>query len=421
MRSALADRRYSPARALGVALVVLSFVVTGCSQDTSIPPPVAPSVTSAARVSEALETIAALDTALRAGDVAAASALGLAGSRALLGVAASNVTGLHLVDVSLRYVQELTSTTVAGTDEFGPDSWQATIGVQYRLRDWDEEPTQVETTFTFAPGTGTQLIAGIGSADGRTPLWLSGPVKPVVSGRTLVLSRGTSGPRESRLARTAIADVGRVIPSWKGRLVIEAAASEEEFDRVLGTSRAQYANIAAVTASVDGSTTGNAPLHVFLNPALFDELGPRAAQIVISHETTHVATKAPYTENMPTWLVEGFADYVALAHAGVGVQKAAAQVLKRIREEGLPDALPSNDDLAPTAPGLGAAYEEAWLVNRFIACAYGEARLIAFYNAIDRGANTDAAFDSVLKTTQARFVKAWRQDLKALAGRVSGG
>lgn len=396
----------------------MSIVLTGCSDDTSIPPPSAPSTASATRVAQALETIAELDTALRGGDVAAASALGLAGSRPLLGTAASNVTRLHLVDISLRYVQELTSTTVAGTTEFGPDSWQATVGVEYRLRDWDQASTQVETTFTFAPGTDRQLIVGIGSADGRTPLWLSGPVKPVISGRTLVLARGTSAARESRLARRAIADVNRVIPSWQGRLVIESPVSEEEFDRVLGTSRAQYANIAAVTASVDGSTVGDAPLHVFLNPALFDRLGPRAAQIVISHESTHVATKAPYTETMPTWLVEGFADYVALAHAGIGVRTAAAQILKQMRKEGLPDALPSNEDLVPTAPGLGAAYEEAWLANRFIANTYGEPKLIALYNAIDRGTSLDAAFGSVLKTTQARFVANWRRDLRTLAGPV---
>lgn len=394
------------------------MTLTGCSGDTSIPPPAAPSATSNARTGQALETLAGLEVALRESDVVTASSFGLAGSRDLLSTAAKNVAALHLVDLSLRYVQEVGSTTVAGTTEFGPDSWQATVGVQYRLRDWDKESTHVETTFTFAPGADGQRIVGIGSADGRTPLWLSGPVKPVASGRTLVLARGGSGARESRLARRAILDVGRVIPSWRGSLVIESAASEEEFDRVLGTSRAQYANIAAVTASVDGSTIGGAPLHVFLNPALFEKLGPRAAQIVISHESTHVATRAPYTENMPTWLVEGFADYVALAHSGIGVGTAASQVLRRIRKDGLPDGLPSNEDLAPTAPGLGAAYEEAWLVNRFIANRYGEPKLIAFYSAIDHGKSVDAAFGSVLETSQARFVASWRQDLRALVGAV---
>ena len=416
MRSALADRR-----SLAAVLVAVSLLLVGCSNDTSIPPPAAPSSTGGPRVAEALTTIAGLDAALRTGDAAAASALGLGSARGLLDAAAANVTSLGLDRVSLRYVQELGSTTVAGTREFGPESWQATVAVEYRLSGWDEEPTRVETVFTFAPGsTGQLLVAAIGTATGRTPLWLAGPVRPVVSGRTLVLARSGSAARESRLALQAIADVGRVIPSWQGRLVIESPASEAEFDRVLGAPPAQYANIAAVTASVDGSTVTGSPVHVFLNPAQFAKLGPRAARIVVSHESTHVATQAPFTDGMPTWLIEGFADYVALAHAGIGVQRAAAQVLTRIAEKGLPDALPSDEDLSPTAPGLGAAYEEAWLVNRFLARRYGEPKLIAFYDAIDGGRSVSEAFDQVLGTTEPRFVAAWRADLQRLVDARQG-
>ena len=56
----------------------------------------------------------------------------------------------------------------------------------------------------------------------------------------------------------------------------------------------------------------------------------------MSHETTHVATGATFA-SMPTWLLEGFADFVALDHAGVPVDLAAGQILPRIRKEGLPD------------------------------------------------------------------------------------
>lgn len=401
-------------------LVSVSIIVAGCSNDTSIPPPAAPSQTTATRVADALETLTGLDAALRAGDASEASGFGLGAAGDVLRAAAANVTRLDLGRVSLRYVQELASTTVAGTAEFGPDSWQATVAVEYQLRGWDQKPTEVETTFTFSPGADGQLVAAIGSAEGRTPLWLAGPVKGVAAGRTLVLVREGTGTRESRLARRALVDVGQVIGSWKGRLVIESPATDDEFYRVLGTTRDQYANIAAVTASVGGASTPGSPLHVFLNPALFDKLGPRAAQIVVSHETTHVATSAPYTEGMPTWLVEGFADYVALAHTGIGVQTAAAQILKKLKAEGLPRDLPSEEDLAPTAPGLGAAYEEAWLVNRFLAGRYGEAKLIAFYDAVDAGATLAEAFGRVLGTTQPLFVAGWRRNLRALVDGMAG-
>lgn len=408
-------------RTLLAGLVAFSILLVGCSDDSSIPPPTAPSATAPSRVADALVTLAGLETALRTGDVAGASGFAAPTTGELLGSAASNVTKLRLDDVALRYLQDLTSTTIAGTAEFGPDSWQATVAVQYRLPGWDQRTTQVETVFTFVPGSeGRQLVAAVGAAEGRTPLWLSGPVTPISVGRTLVLARGSNGSRESRLAQQAIVDVGRVLPDWKGRLVIEAPSTEAEFDRVLGSSREQYANIAAVTASVDGSTASGSPVHVFLNPALFAKLGPRAARIVVSHESTHVATDAPFIANMPTWLIEGFADYVALAHAGIGVQKAAAQVLDRIEADGLPDALPSDADLSSTASGLGAAYEEAWLVNRSLARAYGEQKLIAFYNAISAGASVAEGFGKVLGTTETQFVKRWRVDLEELVGARQG-
>ena len=56
---------------------------------------------------------------------------------------------------------------------------------------------------------------------------------------------------------------------------------------------------------------------------------------------------------MPTWMLEGFADYVALAHAGVPLDKAAGQELARMKQQGIPDHLPTTQELSPSATGLG--------------------------------------------------------------------
>ena len=56
-----------------------------------------------------------------------------------------------------------------------------------------------------------------------------------------------------------------------------------------------------------------------MNPPVFEPLGPQGAQIVMSHEAAHVATDAA-ASSMPTWLLEGFADYVALAHVDLPVR-----------------------------------------------------------------------------------------------------
>ncbi|MCZ4499602.1 MAG: hypothetical protein JWQ74_2155 [Marmoricola sp.] len=319
----------------------------------------------------------------------------------------------------MRLVEDRSSTVPAGGTDYGPGAWIGTVDISYRIAGWDPGPTKVETTVVFAPGPGGQLVAAIGDQEGRTPLWLTGPVTVLERGRTLVIARKAGTARYSRLAQRAVLDVGKVLPAWKGRLVIEVPASQDELDEVLGVTPNQYANIAAVTASVDGSMLRSAPVHVFLNPGVFDPLGPRGAQVVISHESTHVATEATFAR-MPTWLLEGFADYVALAHAGIPVGTAASQIIARIKKEGPPSHLPTADDLDPTASGLGATYEEAWLATRFVAREYGEAKLVSFYDAVDAGRTEAQAFARVLGTTEAAFTRAWRADLRALSRGMAG-
>jgi hypothetical protein len=140
--------------------------------------------------------------------------------------------------------------------------------------------------------------------------------------------------------------------------------------------------------------------------------------VVLSHEATHVATDASFA-SMPTWLLEGFADFVALDHAGIPLGTAASQILKRVRDKGAPTHLPTTGDLDPSAQALGATYEEAWTACRYLGQRYGEAKMIAFYRAVDHGASTQQAFLRVLGTTQPAFVRAWSRDLARLAGAPS--
>jgi hypothetical protein len=398
--------------------VAVALALAGCSGNASIAPPRATHDDSDLQSSQASATLDALVGALQHGDRSAASALGIPASGELLSDAVDNVAKLHLDDLSLRLVDDQPATD-SDTAQYGAGAWQGTVEVDYRLRDWDAGVTKVSSTFTFVPGDHDQLIAAIGSDVGRTPLWLTGPLRAIVKGRTLVIARSTNGPHYSRLAVRAISDVDKVLPAWKGRLVIEAPSDEQELDQALGVTQEQYSNIAAVTASVDGSLVPSSPVHVFINPRIFDTLGPRGSQVVISHESTHVATKAPFAV-MPTWLLEGFADYVALAHADIPVSTAASQILAEVRQKGAPKHLPTATDLAPTANELGATYEEAWLANRFISRTFGEPKLVAFYYAVNDGSSAETAFRSVLGTTEAAFVRSWRADVLSLSRGMAG-
>ncbi len=134
----------------------------------------------------------------------------------------------------------------------------------------------------------------------------------------------------------------------------------------------------------------------------------------MSHEAAHVATDAA-TASLPTWLLEGFADYVALAHVDLPVSVTASQVLRQVRDEGVPRRLPSKADFESESTSLGASYEAAWLACRLLAETYGEQRLIRFYERSDRDGDTGTAFREILGTSEEEFTRQWREHLAELA------
>jgi hypothetical protein len=135
----------------------------------------------------------------------------------------------------------------------------------------------------------------------------------------------------------------------------------------------------------------------------------------MTHAATHVATAAAVS-SMPTWLLEGFADYVALDAVDLPVSVTASQILARVRRDGPPARLPGADEFDPRYKALGASYESAWLACRLLAERYGQRRLIAFYRAADRTGTTTRAFRTLLGTDQAAFTRSWRAYLRGLAG-----
>ena len=232
----------------------------------------------------------------------------------------------------------------------------------------------------------------------------------------MVVTAGTGArARFSRLADRAVTDVRKVLPAWRGRLVVEVPRDERGLGHVLGAEPDDYSGIAAVTTTVDGSVNPQSPVHIFVNPRVFDPLGPQGSQIVMSHEATHVATGAAVSK-MPTWLLEGFADFVALDHVDLPVSVTASQALASVRKKGPPAQLPGADAFDPKNTTLGASYEAAWLACRLLGERYGEKKLIAFYRAANQAGSTTGPFRTVLGTDQASFTRAWRAYLRSLAG-----
>jgi hypothetical protein len=390
------------------------LVAGGCAGDAEIPPP-RPTAQQQDRIGEAQQTLVRLRQALDRGDVQAARQLASPGAEDLLAGVTRNAEDLGLTGVSLRFVDDDAELDEGQADDLPDGAWVATVQLGYRIPRWDPGPTQLETTVVFAPEAGRQRIAGFGTGGSRTPVWLTGRLTIDRSGRVLVMAADASHARSLLAQGTrAVRDVDAVLPSWEGRLVLLEPDSEAVLEGALDAEAGQYDAIAAVTSSVDGSLVEGAPVHVWFNPDVFDRLGPKGAQVVVSHEATHVATGATFSA-MPKWLSEGFADYVALLHADVPVGEAAGQVLARVRRSGPPERLPGSADLDPTASGLGATYEEAWLACRFMAERFGQQRLVAFYRAVEGGSSVERAFREVLGTTQTLFESAWSRNVARLA------
>jgi hypothetical protein len=328
----------------------------------------------------------------------------------------ANVRALRITDLSMTYVAE--DPARPGTARTSADdTWRGLVRLRWRLRGFGSHDESVPLPVTFhGDGDRLRFVTARDGGHGPVPLWLLGPVRVERGPRSLVVTTPADRPaRYARLADRAVHDVRRVLTHWRGRLVVEVPGGRGDLSRVLGSGPDAYDDVAAVTTTGDGSRTPGAAAHVYVNSRVFDPLGPRGSQIVMSHEATHVATGAA-TSSMPSWLLEGFADYVALDHVPLPASVTASEALALVRAAGAPSHLPGRAAFGTGNRRVGASYESAWLACRLIAQRYGERRLVAFYRAADRDASTTVPFRTVLGTDQRSFTRVWRADLRRLAG-----
>lgn len=335
----------------------------------------------------------------------------------LLGAVVDNASDLGVEDFTLRYVDE----TGGGALQDG--RWAAAVDMTWRFGEFDEVPVRGEVLVEFAADRDeeTASVIGIGGGDRRSPVWLSGPLQVRSTSRALVLVAGSAAAADeyAQLAERAVPVVRRVLPRWPGRLVVEVPESQEALDRALAADPGTYANIAAVSASVDGTLTPQSPVHVFVNPTVFETLTPVGAQVVVSHEATHVATRAPLTNAMPLWLLEGFADYVALRDVGLPITTTAGQITAQVRRDGPPANLPGAAEFDEQATHLGAAYESAWIACTLLADLGGQAALVRLYQRVRAGASLRAALSDLFGITAKQLTERWQQRLEDLAERAS--
>ena len=350
-----------------------------------------------------------LVAAVGAGDSTAASGLAAPDDTTAadrLGQLADVAAASRLRDFTLRYIEEDGGVAADGT-------WAAVTNVTWAFDGFDREATAAEISVRFRSTADGVVIAGIGGGELRTPVWMSGAMQVRRSDDLLVIAAADKDlAAYVRLARSAVPDVSSVLTRWRPRLVVEVPADGAALEAALDADSGYYAQIAAVTG-VGGGADPGAPIHVFVNPDVFAGLGRAGREVVLAHEATHVATRAPSSQ-APTWLIEGFADYVALRDTRLPLSRTAGQVARRVRADGLPTVLPDGAAFDTRGPHLGAAYEAAWLICVTLARRGGPGALEAFYAAVSNGDRVATALSRVFDWTEGDLVGAWRTRLSAL-------
>ncbi|MFH9398340.1 hypothetical protein ACH4JS_00950 [Streptomyces sp. NPDC017638] len=290
--------------------------------------------------------------------------------------------------------------------------------LSYRIAGYDKAPVDARRTLTLGRTADGHwyVTAERPARQAGQELWDQGTVSAVAGGHSLVLGTGDPAALSgfARLADRAVPAVsGAWGTRWSRRVVVLVPKSLAGMAALLGAPADDYRGIAAVTTGEAGGS-GRAPAdRVVINPEAYALLGDAGRQIVLTHETAHVATRADTTAATPLWLSEGYADWIGYLGTGRAPAEAAPELARAVREGETPEALPSDKDFGFTSDPvkLARAYESGWLACRMIAEKWGAARLGAFYRAVgahgERTGAVEEALRAVLGTTAREFTADW--------------
>ncbi|MGP4042660.1 hypothetical protein [Streptomyces sp. 2A115] len=299
------------------------------------------------------------------------------------------------------------------------DRGTADAELRYRVEGYDRSPIVAARTLSLTRADGHWYVAADRPAkDAGEQLWEQGTVLAVRGERSLVLGVGQS--RDSLRGYTELAD--RAVPTvreawggeWSGRVVVLVPKSLEGMAGLLGAPASGYRGIAAVTTGEAGGSAKAPADRIIVNPDAYGVLGAFGRQVVLTHETTHVATRSATSAATPLWLSEGYADWVGYRGTGRSAAQAAPELARVVSEGHVPAALPDDGDFGfdGDAGSLARAYEGGWLACRLIAERWGEVRLGEFYRAVgaheERAGAVESALGDVLGTTLEKFTEEWR-------------
>lgn len=312
-----------------------------------------------------------------------------------------------------------------GRTKYGAVTWApADFSLHYRLRNFDQRPTNLLQYPTFVERNGAWLLASLSDFDHRgdkssLDIWDFGPVVTLQTGRVLVLGHPSSRSLLPGIAAEVVSDIPRVSKvwgtGWSQRAVVLVPQTQHELGAVVGDygNLKHIAAVASAEVNVGSGRPNPVGDRIAINPFNWPKLSDLGRRIVLTHELTHVATRTVTSAATPTWLAEGFADYVGYQDTGIPVPFIAQDLARDVRAGHEPKALPASGQFAGTSVRLSQAYEGAWLACQLIAHDYGQPVLVRFYREVGHSSASQSvavatAMQGVLHLTPRQFSAKWR-------------
>lgn len=306
--------------------------------------------------------------------------------------------------------------------------WAPGVDLRYALRGGDVVPTSRGMGYLFARHGETWYLRSdnaldrLGRRTWRGP-WDFAPCEVTATETGIVLSHPGDGPMVERLTGeldSSVRAVSELWPTrWSERVVLMLPNSPAEMRALVGAKDFPVDSVVAVAVAdrVDNESREVAGQRVVLSPTGVRALSLTSLRVVLRHEITHLAARADTVDGSPTWLLEGFADYVGYRDSGVTLSEGAPHLMRQVREDGPPTSLPEDRAFRSSGPDLDQAYQESWSLAKFVADEYGEDTLIELYRTLAAAGavsarETDGLLREVLGMDRAALVEGWQDYLR---------
>lgn len=334
------------------------------------------------------------------------------------------------------------------------DPVTAGVVVTTRISRTDARESVVVVPLTFAWRQNRWLVVSdsekVADIEGYTASepWMLGPVYVVSKPHAVVVGERKHKRDVDQLARQveqAVGDVRAVWKqkSWNGKVVVYAVTDKRFVDAMFGGRDAKSDRTtkeAVFDAKVEMTYTN--PLfdlsaepaegvpRMVVTPFLLTRHDAQATA-VLRHELTHVAFAYEGGDNVPTWLVEGIAEYTGFRTGGASVDGVGA-----LGRRGLPRSTWTELKRGTWKPTLVAdpvdfysgsskhvadTYTTGWLTCLYIADTYGEqslAKLYARAEALGPDTDPETAEAAILQQVLTTNRKALTKGTTAYARRI---